>query len=98
MEADSVGASIDMAVIAELERFGVENSIPPLRWHILEISESLVAEGVPESGPAADTCAQWATALGMSRYEFESTTGLESWYLEVGQWSLEISGRSTHSG
>jgi hypothetical protein len=94
MDADSIARSIDAAVIAELERFGIENGIPPVHWEILAVSETILFDGTPDSERAADACIEWANALGMSRYEFESQEGVESWHLDVGPWSLEISSGS----
>jgi hypothetical protein len=95
MDADSVARNIDAAVIAELERLAVENGIPPLHWQILAVSDTILFDGIPEPVRASDTCIEWASALGMRRYEFESCDGFESWYLNVGPWSLEISSRSS---
>jgi hypothetical protein len=93
MEADSIASSIDIAVIAELKRLAVANEIPPLRWQILAVAETILLDGSPEADRAADACIEWADALGMSRYDFESQEGTESWYLDVGPWSLEVSAR-----
>ena len=89
METDSIARSIDIAVIAELERLAVENEAPPFCWQILAVAETILVNGSPEADRASDACIERANALGMSRHESESLERVESWYLDVGPWSLE---------
>ncbi|MBK4347723.1 hypothetical protein [Lacisediminihabitans changchengi] len=92
LDAKTIGPVLDAAVVQVLERFGEDRGLSPLRWSVIDYPEGLVIEGRPEAaGPdVAETCAQWAAALTMVEYEWDSVDGERSWHLDIGAWHLEL--------
>jgi hypothetical protein len=87
---EAIGALLSEAMLSALDELALEQAIPRLDWEIVRYPDGIVFEGWPRTAGQSRACEQWAAALGMSCYEFDTREGKEIWFLNDELWSLEI--------
>jgi len=91
-DARAIGTILEAAVVRVLERFGEAHALTPIAWTVVDYPEGPVVEGRPvvECKDAESICAQWASAMEMVEYDWDSVDGERSWRLDIGSWHLEL--------
>ncbi len=85
--------SLTSAVFDELDRHGIEGSLPLVRWKMKLSNDGFVVEGVLARDDYAQIGARWALALGLPTEPAVNSDGSRVWALQSNTWNIVLIGR-----
>ena len=94
-EMQSIDRALTNAIAAVLNKRGFDCGLSPIIWKTIPAIEGVTIEGRPVSEGQIESIPEWADALGMDKYSYDTGTGVEEWHVSEGGWQIELIGPVT---